>query len=191
MLLSILTTILIIIIILCTLVQFPKRRAGRKEFVHLSKMITENDQGATSLEHIVNYIYLYTSLIEPTRLLSFLRTCSLQNQCQEYYLKKDCKDYSQPATTKKKNEISLTYYGYDYSTSLNTLRIGRSSFTILFFWKSGTFELFKSFMCQIKILYSPASSLRKKLVFQSWQQFPPHVAFSLDSSSIQHQAFWG
>ena len=81
--------------------------------------------------------------------------------------------------------------GNDYSTSLNTLSIGRSSFTILFFWKSGTVELFKSLMCQIKILYSPASSLRRKLVFQSWQQFPPHVAFSLDSSSIQHQAFWG
>ena len=183
-------------IIVHFLLQIPKRRAGRKDFVHLSKMITENDHGTTNLEHNHNHNCMYIPVYilywtNPALIvfenLQFTKSMSriiLKEGLQKLFL----------AGNSSKKRVKFhwyTYYGYDFSTSLNTLRIGRSSFTILFFWKSGNVELFQRFMCQIKILYSPASSLRRKLVFQSWQQFPPHAAFSLDSSSIQHQAFWG
>ena len=162
-------------------------------------MITENDHGTTNLEHnhihnFVVYTCIHPWLNQPGSYrfwVPAIYKINFKNNIESriskiilsrQQLKKEC---SFTAST------DILWLRSDYSTSLNTLRIGRSSFTILFFWKSGTVELFKSFMCQIKILYSPASSLRRMLVFQSWQQFPPHVAFSLDSSSIQHQAFWG
>ena len=46
-------------IIVHLLLQIPKRRAGRKDFVHLSKMITENDHGTTNLEHNHNHNCMY------------------------------------------------------------------------------------------------------------------------------------